>query len=136
MSALAFRWPSPERFQWTVVYVRVLIIILAVVQFLFAGFTGAVGAFADGGEWWGRAVFMGIHPAAAIGLLAMAFVPRIKPTGLQIIRALLAINIIADIALAALIYTGVSRGDWWLPLLFAIIPVVGLGYSFGAKVKG
>ena len=108
---------------------RVLIIVLAIIQFLFAGFTGAVGGFADGGEIWERAVLMGIHPLAAIGLLVMAFVPRIKPAGLHIIRALLAVNIIADATLAALIYTGATKGDWWLPLLFAAIPVVGLGYS-------
>ena len=115
---------------------RVLIIILAIVQFLFAGLTGTVGGFADGGALWERAVLMGIHPLAAIGLLVMAFVPRIKPGGLNIIRALLALNIIADAALAALIYTGVSRGDWWLPLLFAVIPVIGLGYSFSGRVRG
>jgi hypothetical protein len=115
---------------------RVLLIILAIVQFLFAGFTGAVGGFADGGEIWERLVLMGIHPLSAIGLLVMAFVPRIKPAGLQIIRALLALNIIADITLAALIYTGVTRGGWWLPLLFAVIPVIGLGYSFGSRVRG
>ena len=115
---------------------RVLIIVLAIIQFLFAGLAGAVGGFADGGEIWERAILMGVHPLAAIGLLVMAFVPRIKPGGLQVIRALLAINIIADAALAALIYTGVSRGDWWLPLLFAVIPVIGLGYSFSGRVRG
>ena len=115
---------------------RVLIIILAVVQFLFAGFTGTVGAFADGGDIWARVVLMGIHPLAAIGLLVMAFVPRLKPGGVRIVQALLVINIAADLALAALIYQGVSRGDWWLPLLFSIIPVIGLGYSLWGRVRG
>ena len=115
---------------------RVLIIVLAIIQFLFAGLTGTVGGFADGGELWERAVLMGIHPLAAIGLLVMAFVPRIKPAGQHIIRALLAVNIIADATLAALIYGGVTKGDWWLPLLFSVIPVIGLGYSFGRKARG
>ncbi len=115
---------------------RALIITLAVLQFLFAGFAGAVGSFADGGEIWERVVLMAIHPLAAIGLLVMAFVPRIKPAGLQVIRALLALNIIADSALAALIYSGATKGDWWLPLLFAVIPVIGLGYSFSGRVRG
>ena len=115
--------------------VRVLIIILAIVQFLFAGMTGTVGGFADGGEWWGRVIFMGIHPLAAIGLLVMAFVPRLKPTGTRIVQLLLTANIIADLALAALIYSGASRGDWWLPLLFSVIPVIGLGYSIWGKVR-
>ena len=115
---------------------RTLIIILALLQFLLAGFTGAVGGFADGGEIWERAVLMIIHPLAAIGLLVMAFVPGIKAAGLQVIRALLTVNVIADAALAALIFAGVTRGDWWLPLLFAVIPIIGLGYSFGRRVRG
>ncbi|MDE2842334.1 MAG: hypothetical protein OXN21_03015 [Chloroflexota bacterium] len=114
---------------------RILIIVLALVQFLLAGFTSAVGGFADGGEIWERAVLMGIHPMAAIGLLVMAFVPGLKPAGLQIVRGLLVINIIADLVLAALIYGGVSRGDWWLPLIFSVIPAIGLGYSFGKKAR-
>ena len=114
---------------------RVLIIVLAVIQFLFAGLTGAVGGFADGGELWERAVLMGIHPLAAIGLLVMAFVPRLKPGGIRVIQALLAINIVADVTLAALIYTGATKGDWWLPLLFSVIPAIGLGYSFTSKVR-
>ncbi|MCY4365471.1 MAG: hypothetical protein OXE17_04515 [Chloroflexi bacterium] len=115
---------------------RILIIVLAILQFLLAGFTSAVGGFADGGEIWERVVLMGIHPLAAIGLLVMAFVPRLKPTGLQIVRALLAINIIADVVLAVLIYTGATKGDWWLPLIFSVIPVIGLVYSFGRRVRG
>ena len=115
---------------------RVLIIVLAVIQFLFAGLTGTVGGFADGGELWERAVLMGIHPLAAIGLLVMAFVPRLKTGGIRVVQALLVINIIADVTLAALIYTGASKGDWWLPLLFSVIPVVGLGYSFANKARG
>ena len=110
---------------------RILIIVLAILQFLLAGLTGA--AFADGGEIWERVVLIAIHPLAAIGLLVMAFVPRLKPTGLQIIRALLVINIIADAALATLIYTGATKGDWYLPLTFSIIPAIGLAYSFAKK---
>ena len=115
---------------------RILIIVLALIQFLLAGFAGAVGSFADGGEIWERAILMGVHPLAAIGLLVMAFVPRLKPAGLQIVRALLTINIIADAVLAVLIYTGATRGDWWLPLIFSVISVIGLVYSFGKRVRG
>ena len=115
---------------------RILIIVLALVQFFLAGFTSAVGGFADGGAIWERVVLMGIHPLAAIGLLVMAFVPRLKPTGLQIVRGLLVINIIADLVLSAMIYGGAVRGDWWLPLIFSVIPVIGLGYSFGKKRRG
>ena len=115
---------------------RVLIIVLAIIQFLFAGLTGTVGGFADGGELWERAVLMGIHPLAAIGLLVMAFVPRLKPGGVKVVQVLLVINIVADLALVGLIYTGATKGDWWLPLLFSVIPVVGLGYSLSGRVRG
>ena len=94
---------------------RVLIIILAVIQFLFAGLTGAVGGFADGGEIWERAVLMGVHPLAAIGLLVMAFVPRLKTGGIRVVQFLLIVNIAADLTLALLILGGVTKGDWWLP---------------------
>lgn len=114
---------------------RVLIIILAVIQFLFAGLTGAVGGFADGGEIWERAVLMGVHPLAAIGLLVMAFVPRLKTGGIRVVQFLLIVNIAADLTLALLILGGVTKGDWWLPLLFSVIPVIGLGYSFRERVE-
>jgi hypothetical protein len=115
---------------------RIFLIILAVLQFLFAGFAGAVGGFADGGEIWERAVLMGIHPLAAIGLLVLAVVPGLKPGGAKIVQFLLALNIVADGVLAALIYSGVTKGDWWLPLLFSIIPLIGLVLSFSRKVRG
>ena len=89
---------------------RIFLIILAVLQFLFAGFAGAVGGFADGGEIWERAVLMGIHPLAAIGLLVLAVVPGLKPGGTRIVQFLLALNIVADGVLAALIYSGVTKG--------------------------
>ena len=114
---------------------RILLIILAVIQFLFAGFTGAVGGFADGGGIWERVVLMGVHPLAAIGLLVMALVPGLKPGGVRFVQFLLAVNIVADATLAALIYTGAIKGDWWLPLLFAVIPVIGLGYSFAVRTR-
>ena len=115
---------------------RIFLIILAVLQFLFAGFAGTVGGFADGGEIWERAVLMGIHPLAAIGLLVLAVVPGLKPGGARIVQFLLALNIVADAVLAALIYSGVTKGDWWLPLLFSIIPLIGLVLSFSRKVRG
>ena len=108
---------------------RVLIIILAVAQFLLAGFVAGVGGFADGGTVWERAVLMGVQPIAAIGLLVMAFVPRISRAGVTIVMALLSINIVADVALSVAIWTGVIRGDWWLPLVFVVIPVIGLIYG-------
>ena len=114
---------------------RILLIMLALVQFLIAALTSFTGAFADGAALWERGIFTIVHPVAAIGLLVLAVAPALKPAGLAIIRLLLALNIAADLALAALIYTGATRGDWWLPLLFAAIPVIGLGYSLNKKAR-
>ncbi len=109
---------------------RIPMVILALAYFLLAFYGGAVGRFADGGELWERAILMGLHPLAAIGLLILVVVPRLKPFGLKIVRFLLILNIAADTTLAALILAGVSNGSWWLPLLFAAIPALGLIYSF------
>ncbi|CAI8028083.1 hypothetical protein GBAR_LOCUS16003 [Geodia barretti] len=78
---------------------------------------------------------MGIHPLAAIGLLVLAVVPGLKTGGIKVVQFLLALNIVADGVLAYLIYSGVSKGDWWLPLLFSVIPLVGLAISLSGKVR-
>ena len=45
---------------------RVVMIVLAIVQLLIAGYGAAIGGFADGGEWWERLVIMVAQPAAAV----------------------------------------------------------------------
>ena len=42
--------------------------------------------------------------------------------------ALLLVAIAADAVLAVLIGQGVVKGDWALPLVFAVVPVIGLAY--------
>ncbi len=109
-------------------------IALAMCQFLLASVGGVAGNFADGGAPWERAILTIVHPLAAIGLLILVFVPNLKPVGLRIVRLLLGINLTADLILAALIVAGTTRGDWWLPLLFSVIPLLGLAYSYRARV--
>ena len=41
---------------------------------------------------------------------------------------LLLIGIVGDLVLAVLIGQGVVKGDWALPLVFAVVPVIGLAY--------
>ena len=44
---------------------------------------------------------------------------------------LLLVAIAADLVLAVLIGLGVVKGDWFLPLVFAVVPVVGVAYLAG-----
>ena len=109
--------------------------ILAIVQLVVAVLVAAVAGFAFGGAVWGRVVLMGVHPIAAIALVLLAFVPRL-PSGLvTVVMVLLGISIIADIIASIPLLLGISNGNWWLPLTFSIIPVIGLIYAFGQRSR-
>ena len=115
---------------------RVPMIILAVLYLAFSAFTALVGAFANGGTIPERILVSLIHPIAAI-LLLVAVVSFSKPisTGLhRFTLVLLLVAIAADLVLAVLIGVGVVKGDWPLPLVFAVVPVIGVAYlAKGAK---
>lgn len=102
--------------------------ILASVQVLIAFFGALVGSFADGGEWWERLVLVGVQPWAALLLLILVLNKRPGRLLTAIVTALLALNIVADLLLALAIGTGATRGDWWLPLIFSVIPMTALPY--------
>ena len=104
-------------------------LVLAVVQALFAGFTALVGAFADGGDVWSRLLIVGIHPICAIGLLLLAARPRLPGAIVLLIGGLLAVNVAADLYVASLISQGSIKGDWELPLIFSVIPAIGILYA-------
>ncbi len=108
---------------------RIILLVLAVVQVLLSVFTAMVGAFADGGDIWSRLVLIALHPLCAVALLVLAVLPRPASVIAYVVAALLACNIVADVTLALLIATDVIKGDWPLPLVFSIIPVVGLVYA-------
>ncbi len=104
-------------------------LVLAVVQALFAGLTALVGAFADGGDVWSRLLIVGVHPVCAIGLLLLAARPRLPGAIVLLIGGLLAVNVAADLYVASLIYQGSIKGDWELPLIFSVIPAIGIVYA-------
>ena len=104
-------------------------LVLAVVQALFAGFTALVGAFADGGDVWSRLLIVGVHPVCAIGLLLLAARPRLPGAIVLLIGGLLAVNVAADLYVASLISRGSIKGDWELPLIFSVIPAIGILYA-------
>ena len=104
-------------------------VVLAVVQALFVGFTALVGAFADGGDIWSRLLIIGLHPVCAIGLLLLAARPRLPRAVVLLIGGLLVVNIAADLYVASLIYQGSIKGDWELLLIFSVIPAIGILYA-------
>ena len=109
---------------------RVVMIVLAQLQLVVAVFVAVVSGFADGGTWWERATLMAVQPIAAIGLVVLLVTFRPSAFFIRLIVGLLAINIAADIIVAAAIALGISKGDWWFSLVFSVIPIIGLLYAF------
>ena len=108
---------------------RIITLVLAILQVLFTAFTGMVGAFADGGGVWERLLLIAVHPLCAVALLVLTLLPRPSPAVAYVVAALLVGNIFADLTLAQLIAAGTLNGDWWLPLMFSVIPSMGLAYA-------
>ena len=104
-------------------------LVLAVVQTAFAGFTALVGAFADGGDLWSRLLVILIHPLCAAGMLLLVLLPRPATAVVLAIAVLLAVNVVADLTFAQLIAGDSVKGDWWLPLIFSVVPAVGIVYA-------
>lgn len=100
--------------------------VLAFVQIIIALFVAVVGSFADGGQWWERLVVTGIHPVAAVFLLILIMRQGVSKMLAGLTVLFLSINVAADVAVTLSIATGATRGDWWLPLVFAVIPVIAL----------
>ena len=108
---------------------RMTALVLAVVQTVLAGLTALVGAFADGADVWSRVVVVLLHPLCAAVLLLLALMPRPSSARALVIGALLMANVIVDLSLAMMIARGDVKGDWWLPVMFAVIPSLGVVYA-------
>ena len=108
---------------------RVILMALGVVHILFVGLTAVVGSFADGGDVWSRLLLTLLHPIAAIMILVLVFV-RLPPKRIASVAVvILAINIVADVGVAALIGAGSIKGDWALPLVFSVVPALAIIYA-------
>lgn len=107
---------------------HVLMLVLAVFQVLVAGGAALVGSFADGADIVSRGVLVALHPIAAVALVVGLLAPSASPSTQRVVLALLALNVFADLALSASIALGVQPGDAILPLIFAVIPAIGLVY--------
>lgn len=69
-----------------------------------------------------------LHPLAVIALFWMLFTARPTPTLAGVTLALLLLSILGDAILGVTYGMGVLRGDWWLPLVWAIVPLLSLPY--------
>ena len=107
---------------------RVPLIVLAAVYALLSAFGLAISTFADGGFWWERIPMVLLHPLAVIALFWMLFTARPTPTLAGVTLALLLLSILGDAILGVTYGMGVLRGDWWLPLVWAIVPLLSLPY--------
>ena len=114
---------------------RTVIQVLAVIQAFIAGFTAMVGSFANGGDLWARLLLVLVHPICAIGMILLAFLPRPARTTVLVIMGLLVVNVACDLALGFLIAQGVIKGDFWIPLIFAVIPAIGFVYALTLTVR-
>ena len=107
---------------------HILMFVLAVLQVLVAGAAALVGSFADGADIISRGVLVGLHPIAAVALVIGLLAPGASPAIQQVVQGLLGLNVLADLALSGSIAFGYQGGDAVLPLIFAVIPAIGLVY--------
>jgi hypothetical protein len=114
---------------------RIVVLALAVIQVVITGFTAAVGAFADGGDVWQRLVLVVLHPTCAVALLFLTLQRSPVKVMALAVAGLLFANVAADVALSSAIARGVIKGDSWLPLVFVVIPVVGIVYAMALLVR-
>ena len=113
---------------------RIVMLVLAFIYAALAMFTAAVGSFADGGDVWSRLVLVLLHPLAAGAFLLLVFRPTASRLLVMAIAALLLATVAADLSLAAAIAGGAMKGDWELPVIFAVIPALGVLYALGRAV--
>ena len=109
---------------------RVPLIILAVVQAVLAAGGLALSLFADGGYWWWERIpLVLLHPLVVIALLGLLLSGRPTPRLAGIALTLLLLSIIGSVALSGTMAVGLTKGDWWLPLAWAVIPLLSLPYA-------
>ncbi len=108
---------------------RIVMVILASLHLAWSVLIALVANFADGGSAPERLLLGAVHPlAAALLLYAVVSSERLSPLIRRITLAMLSVSIAGDIVAAVLISQGTLRGDWSLPLTFAVVPLIGLMY--------
>ena len=108
---------------------RIVMLILAILYAGLAALTAATGSFADGGDIVSRLVLVLLHPLAAAVLLLLVLWSTASKKIVLAIATLLLATVAADLALALAIASGEMKGDWELPLIFAVVPTLGVLYA-------
>ena len=103
--------------------------VLVIVQVVIAAFTAAVGSFADGGTIWERLTLVVVHPLCAGRDARAGGAATSSQRGVYVVSTLMAVNVLSDLSLVSAIALGALKGDWWLPLIFSVIPAIGLVYT-------
>lgn len=122
---------------------RLFMFVLVLLQLAVTAYSAGMSGLADSGASWERVTLMfvqpaaalGLHLLAALGLLLLAALSQPSVLLVRLVMALLAINIVADAALALSIALKYSPGDWRLPLIFAAIPLIGLMYAVSLTAR-
>ena len=108
---------------------RIIEIALVVLNVLLAFVGLATTLFADGGELWER-LPMFVHPITAVLLILLVFMPSRRIAIAAV--ALIALNIIGDGAVAYATGSGIIKGQWFLPIIFSIAPLLMLPRAISA----
>ncbi len=104
---------------------------LAGLYLVFAGFTAMVGSFADGGDIWQRALISGVHPLGAVALVVLVFnLLAGHKWVIPVAVVLLLVSIAGDLGAYFAISSGAIKGDAGLALAFAVCPALGVVYVF------
>lgn len=111
-----------------------ILTVLVSIQMVLALLLVVVANFADGGTWWERGFLSVLHPLAVALLLAALLVghhgsSRLSRTAIGV----LSVYIAGAVGISVAILTGLSKGDWFLSLVLAIVPVAGLAYLLTAR---
>ena len=110
-------------------------LVLAVLYAGLAALTAAAGSFADGGDTLSRLVLVLLHPLAAAALLLLVLRTAASKRTVLALAAFLLATVAADLYLAIAIASGEMRGDWELPLIFAVVPTLGVLYALFLTIK-
>jgi hypothetical protein len=108
-----------------------IILALAIVHLLFAAFVGLTEGLAEGHSIWERALLLLVHPAGAAALVVMLLKPETldRWTTRNIIGLLLCASVAGDVSEFLAIYKDTTGLNVARPLVFAVIPVLGLAYG-------
>ncbi len=108
---------------------RVVMLVLAILYAVVAAFTALVGLFADGDDILSRLSLVLVHPLAAAALLLLVVRSTASRKTVLAIAAFLLATVAADLSFAIAIGSGAMKGSWEIPVVFAVVPTLGVLYA-------